>query len=163
MDIKNNDIILSFLTEKLYNYRQKEKDIHDLMISIQISMVEKGNFEKKSTLYNKGIESMNDLSESLIDVNAIIEFLKENIRNLFDEKKEKDKIESIFEMKLIPPVLDVKESSFFDSMDEEKLKKEKEILNEKMKDMLLNKKYDEFKSAKVKFDYIQESINEHNN
>ncbi len=162
-ELKEN-IILNFLSEKLYNYRQKEKDIHDLMVSIQISMVEKGNLEKNSNLYNKGVESMNDLSESLIDINAIIDFLKDSIRNLFDktkETKENRKIESIFEMKLIAPVLDTKIKIFYDSMDEEHLKKEKEILNKEMREMLINKKYDEFKCAKIKFDYIQESINEY--
>lgn len=156
------DILINFLSEKLYQYRQKEKEVHDLMVSIQISIIERGNLEKNSNLYNKGVESMNDLSESLIDINAVIDFLKDSIRNLFDEKKDKKKIDSIFEMKLIPPVLDTQMKTFYDSMDEENLTKEKEKLNKEMREMLINKKYDDFKNAKVKFDYIQEAITEYN-
>jgi hypothetical protein len=160
---EDNNILINFLSEKLYQYRQKEKEKHDLMISIQISMIERGNIEKNSTLYNKGVDNMNELSESLIDINAVIDFLKESIRDLFDENKDKKKIESIFEMKLISPVLDAKMKTFYDSMDEETLIKEKEKMNIDMKDMLVNKKYDDFKNAKVKYDYIQEAITEYNN
>ncbi len=154
-DIDSNSII-NFLSDELYNYRIEEKKKHDLMISIQISMIERGKFEKKSELYNKGVENMTELSESLIDINAVIDFIKSSLKKkIVNDNK---KLNSIFEMKLIPPILDSKMKSFYDSMDEESLIKEKDKLNKEMELMLLNKKYDDFTNAKIKFDYIQEAI-----
>ena len=148
--------IIKFLSDELYNYRMEEKKKHDLMVSIQISMIEKGKFEKNTELYNKGVENMTDLSESLIDVNAVIDFIKSSLKKKIgnDDKK----LNSIIEMKLMSPVLDAKMKSFYDSMDEETLIKEKEKLNKEMQLMLLNKEYDDFTKAKIKYEYIQEAI-----
>jgi hypothetical protein len=150
--------IIKFLSDELYNYRMEEKKKHDLMVSIQISMIEKGKFEKNTELYNKGVENMTDLSESLIDINAVIDFIKSSLKKKIVSDDGNKKLNSIIEMKLISPVLDAKMKDFYDSMEEETLVKEKEKLNKEMELMLLNKEYDDFTKAKIKYEYIQKAI-----
>lgn len=149
MDIKE------YLIKKYQESRILEKEYDIIVCSIQINMIEKGTVTKDIKLRNLGINNLEYITDKLVDLNAVIEFLKTELTNYIKD-------DDILEKEVILPGLNDSEKEKIvnrTNKDLELLKKEKEQLNRLMFEMLTNKKFDEFLNKRKDFEYIDWLIN----
>lgn len=150
MDIKD------YLIKKYQESRILEKEYDTILCSIQIHMIEKGTLTKDIKLRILGINNLEYITDKLVDLNAVIDFLKVELKKYLKDD------DSILEKEVILPGLSDSEKEDIinrTNKDIEILKKEKEQLNRLMFEMLSEKKFDEFLNKRKDFEYIDWLIN----
>jgi hypothetical protein len=149
-----NELVFNYLTNKLNNSKIQEAQYDIILYSIQIHMIEKGTILKDIKLRNLGIDNLDYISDKLVDLNAVIAFLKSEIELLITDKQQ---LKDIFNKKIsLPSLNDTEKEEIMQKThkDLDLLKKEKEQLNTQMFDLLVNKQFNDFLEKKKIYEYI---------
>ena len=151
--------ILGYLSSELDKFRTEEKQIHDLIVFVQNNLLLLNKTKK-----NKGNDLFELLSDKIVDVNAIVIYLKHSIRkfiiqeaNEIENEKEREidieeKIKSIICKPLNFGILDDLEKEKYTN-----LNKTEEItkINKELIELLINEKYQEFFKLKSVLIYLE--------
>lgn len=151
--------IIDYLTSKYHESRILENEYDIIVCSIQINMIEKGTVNKDIKLRNLGISNLEFITDKLVDLNAVIDFLKIELKNHI---KEDARLQCILKKEVVLDGLKDSEKEEIltrTNKDIELLRKEKEKLNKSMFEMLCNKDFNEFLIKKKDFEYIDWLIN----
>ncbi len=151
--------IIDYLISKYKVSKTLESEYDTIVCSIQINMIEKGTVTKDIKLRNLGISNLEFITDKLVDLNAVIEFLKIELKNHI---KDDARLQSILKKEVELPGLNDSEKEEIltrTKKDIDLLKKEKEKLNKSMFEMLCNKDFNEFLNKKKDFEYIDWLIN----
>jgi hypothetical protein len=151
--------IIDYLISKYQESKILETEYDIIVCSIQINMIEKGTVNKDIKLRNLGISNLEFITDKLVDLNAVIEFLKIELKNHI---KDDTRLQSILKKEVVLAGLNDSEKEEIlarTKKDIELLKKEKEKLNKSMFEMLCNKDFNEFLNKKKDFEYIDWLIN----
>ena len=159
------DQIIDFLSSEYYKYRIEEDKFHELASFIQTMQNNLFDNMNKITQHSKNtpnqntkentkekMNKINDLMDSvsdrLVDVNAIVIYLKETIVKNFPDKSDE------IIKKPVEYTIDTKFKEQINAMTMPDLKKETEKLNTEMIDSLFNQEYNEFIEIKQKLLFI---------
>ena len=150
--------LIDFLSSEYHKYRIEEYKFHELASFIQTNLID--NLNKKSEIKientKENIRKINDLMDSvsdyLVDVNAVVIYLKKLITKHCPKKSQE------IINKPVEYTIDTKFKEQIDSISQEELKKEKERLNKEMLEFLFNQKYNEFIETKQKIICITKKI-----
>jgi len=146
--------ILGYLTSELDKFRTEEKQLHDLLIFVQNNLLLLNKTKK-----NKGNDLFEMLSDKIVDVNAIVIYLKHSIRKFIiqeaneNEKTDvEEKIKSIICKPLNFGILDDMEKEKYKNLDS---KEEITKINKQLIELLINEKYEEFFKLKSVLMYLE--------
>jgi hypothetical protein len=151
--------IIDYLISKYNESKIIETEYDTILCSIQINMIEKGTVNKDIKLRNLGINNLEYISDKLVDLNAVIEFLKLELKKHI---KNDAKLQSILKKEVVLDGLNDSEKEEIvvrTNKDVALLKKEKEQLNISMFKMLCDKDFQQFLNKKKDFEYINWLIN----
>jgi hypothetical protein len=85
--------ILGYLTSELDKLRVEEKQLHDLIIFVERNLAKLNKYKTQNS-QNKGNLLLDILSDKIVDVNAIVIYLKHSIRKIIiKQANEKEKTE----------------------------------------------------------------------
>ena len=155
--------ILGYLSSELDKFRTEEKQIHDLIVFVQNNLLLLNKTKK-----NKGNDLFELLSDKIVDVNAIVIYLKHSIRkfiiqeaNEIENEKEREidieeKIKSIICKPLNFGILDDLEKEKYTNLNNN-LDSREEItkINKQLIELLINEKYQEFFKLKSVLIYLE--------
>ncbi len=147
--------IIDYLISKYQESKIIEAEYDTILCSIQINMIEKGTITKDIKLRNLGINNLEYISDKLVDLNAVIAFLKTELKNHITD-------DAIFKKEVVLSGLNDSEKEEIlarTNKDIELLKKEKEQLNTLMFKMLCDKDFKGFLEKRKDFEYIDWLIN----
>jgi hypothetical protein len=147
--------IIDYLISKYQESKIIEAEYDTILCSIQINMIEKGTITKDIKLRNLGINNLEYISDKLVDLNAVIAFLKTELKNHITD-------DAIFKKEVVLSGLNDSEKEEIlarTNKDIELLKKEKEQLNTLMFKMLCDKDFKGFLKKRKDFEYIDWLIN----
>jgi hypothetical protein len=151
--------IIDNLISKYQESKILETEYDIIVCSIQINMIEKGTITKDIKLRNLGISNLEFITDKLVDLNAVIEFLKIELKNHI---KDDTRLQYIIEKEVVLDGLNDSEKEEIvvrTNKDVALLKKEKEQLNISMFKMLCDKDFQQFLNKKKDFEYINWLIN----
>jgi hypothetical protein len=153
--------ILGYLTSELDKLRGEEKQLHDLIVFVENNL---SKLNKYKTLHNqsKGDLLLDVLSDKIVDVNAIVVYLKHSIRKIIikeanenekiNQKAIEEKIKSIICKPLNFNVLDDLEKEKYSNLDS---KEEMNKINQQLIESLINEKYEDFFRLKSVLFYLE--------
>jgi hypothetical protein len=155
--------ILGYLTSELDKFRTEEKQLHDLIVFVENNLLLLNKTKK-----NKGNDLFEMLSDKIVDINAIVIYLKHSIRkiiiqeaNEIEKEKEKEidieeKIKSIICKPLNFGILDDLEKEKYSNLNNN-LDSREEItkINKQLIELLINEKYEEFFKLKSVLIYLE--------
>ena len=165
------DNVIDFLSSEYYKYRIEEAKFHELASFIQTmqnnlfdnmnktiqhskntpntpNTTNQNTKENTKEKMNKINDLMDSVSDRLVDVNAIVIYLKETIVKNFPDKSDE------IIKKPVEYTIDTKFKEKINAMTMTELKKETEKLNTEMIDSLFNQEYNEFIEIKQKLLFI---------
>jgi hypothetical protein len=145
--------IIDYLFYELKKVRLKEEEIYDLITFIEHNMI------KNKNLKTKGLELIDSLSNVLVDITAIVIYLKESLKLKIKDKEEYNNYIILSEPKHI--MNDMNDNTDFDkynNMKIDEIENEKKILNNDMINLLLSEKYQEFMKKKDIFIFLEKKI-----
>ena len=169
--------ILGYLTSELDKFRTEEKQLHDLIVFVQNNLLLLNKTKK-----NKGNDLFELLSDKIVDVNAIVIYLKHSIRkfiiqeaNEIEKEKENERekereieieieIEIYVEEKIKSIICKPLNFGILDDLEKEKytnlnnnLDSREEItkINKQLIELLINEKYQEFFKLKSVLIYLE--------
>jgi hypothetical protein len=151
----NEKIIIDYLFYELKKVRLKEEEIYDLITFIEHNMI------KNKNLKTKGLELIDSLSNVLVDITAIVIYLKESLKLKLKDNEEYNKYIILSEPKHIMKDMNDNNNNDFDkynNMKIDELENEKKILNNDMITLLLSEKYEEFMKKKDIFTFLEKKI-----
>ena len=153
MDNEKEKHIIDYLFYELKKVRLKEEEIYDLITFIEHNMI------KNKNLKTKGLELIDSLSSVLVDITAIVIYLKESLKLKIKDKEEYNNYIILSEPKYI--INDINDNTNFDkynNMKIDELENEKKLLNNDMINLLLSEKYQEFTKKKDIFTFLEKKI-----
>ncbi len=153
--MNNEQIIIDYLFYELKKVRLKEEEIYDLITFIEHNMI------KNKNLKTKGLELIDSLSNVLVDITAIVIYLKESLKLKLTDKEEYNKYIILSEPKHIMNDMNDNDNNDFDNynnMKIDELENEKKKLNNDMITLLLSEKYEEFMKKKDIFTFLEKKI-----
>ena len=150
--------ILGYLSSELDKFRTEEKQIHDLIVFVQNNLLLLNKTKK-----NKGNDLFELLSDKIVDVNAIVIYLKHSIRKFIIQEAneiENEKEEIDVEEKIKSIICKPLNFGILDDLEKEKytnLNKTEEItkINKELIELLINEKYQEFFKLKSVLIYLE--------
>ena len=160
------DNVIDFLSSEYHKYRIEEDKFHELASFIQTMQNNLFDNMNKTTQHSKNtpkqntpnqntkekMNKINDLMDSVsdrvVDVNAIVIYLKETIVKNFPDKSDE------IIKKPVEYIIDTKFKEQINAMTMSELKKETEKLNTEMIESLFNQEYNEFIEIKQKLIFI---------
>lgn len=149
----NEKIIIDYLFYELKKVRLKEEEIYDLITFIEHNMI------KNKNLKSKGLELIDSLSNVLVDITAIVIYLKEALKLKLKDNEEYNKYIMLSEPKhIINNIGDNDNISNYNNMKIDELENEKKKLNDEMITLLLSEKYEEFMKKKDIFTFLEKKI-----
>jgi hypothetical protein len=151
----NEKIIIDYLFYELKKVRLKEEEIYDLITFIEHNMI------KNKNLKTKGLELIDSLSNVLVDITAIVIYLKESLKLKIKDKEEYNKYIILSEPKHLINIMNDNDNTDFDkynNMKIDELENEKNKLNNDMINLLLSEKYEDFMKKKDIFTFLEKKI-----
>ena len=159
--------ILGYFTSELDKFRTEEKQLHDLIVFVENNLLLLNKTKK-----NKGNDLFELLSDKIVDVNAIVIYLKHSIRkfiikeaNEIEKEKEREiEIEIYVEEKIKSIICKPLNFGILDDLEKEKytnlnnnLDSNEEItkINKQLIELLINEKYEEFFKLKSVLIYLE--------
>jgi hypothetical protein len=150
--------ILGYFTSELYKFRTEEKQLHDLIVFVENNLLLLNKTKK-----NKGNDLFELLSDKIVDVNAIVIYLKHSIRKFIIQEAneiENEKEEIDVEEKIKSIICKPLNFGILDDLEKEKytnLNKTEEItkINKELIELLINEKYEEFFKLKSVLIYLE--------
>ena len=159
--------ILGYLTSELDKLRVEEKQLHDLIMFVESNLAKLNKYKTQNS-QNKGNLLLDILSDKIVDVNAIVIYLKHSIRKIIikqaNEKEKTDentnesdvdeKIKSIICKPLdygIGMISDLEKEKYQSLNPGEEINK----INQQLIESLVNEKYEEFFKLKSIMFYLE--------
>lgn len=153
MDNEKEKHIIDYLFYELKKVRLKEEEIYDLITFIEHNMINNDN------LKSKGLELIDSLSSVLVDITAIVIYLKESLKLKIKDKEEYNNYIILSEPKhLMNDTDNNNDFNKYNNMKIDELEKEKKKLNNDMITLLLSEKYQEFMKKKDIFTFLEKKI-----
>ena len=152
MDNEKEKHIIDYLFYELKKVRLKEEEIYDLITFIEHNMI------KNKNLKTKGLELIDSLSSVLVDITAIVIYLKESLKLKIKDKEDYNNYIILSEPKHIMNDNDNTDFNKYNNMKIDELENEKKILNNDMINLLLSEKYQEFTKKKDIFTFLEKKI-----
>ena len=152
LEMNNEQIIIDYLFYELKKVRLKEEEIYDLITFIEHNMINNKN------LKTKGLELIDSLSNVLVDITAIVIYLKESLKLKIKDKEEYNKYIILSEPKHIINDMNDNDCDKYNNMKIDELENEKKKLNNDMITLLLSEKYEEFMKKKDIFTFLEKKI-----
>ena len=162
--------ILGYLTSELDKLRVEEKQLHDLIIFVERNLAKLNKYKTQNS-QNKGNLLLDILSDKIVDVNAIVIYLKHSIRkiiikqanekektegnNVDDEKNDVDEQIKIIICKPLDTGI-----GMIDDLEKEKYQslnpgEEMNKINQQLIEALVNENYEEFFKLKSVMFYLE--------
>jgi hypothetical protein len=156
--------ILGYLTSELDKLRVEEKQLHDLIIFVESNLAKLNKYKTQNS-QNKGNLLLDILSDKIVDVNAIVIYLKYSIRKIIiKEANEKEKTEDNDDVDEQIKSIICKPLNFGMISDLEKEKYQSQSLNpgeeinkinQQLIEALVNENYEEFFKLKTIMFYLE--------
>ncbi len=154
--------ILGYLTSELDKLRVEEKQLHDLIIFVESNLAKLNKYKTQNN-QNKGNLLLDVLSDKIVDINAIVIYLKHSIRKIIiKEANEKEKTEDNDDVdeqikNIICKPLNYGMISDLEKEKYQSLNPGEEInkINQQLIEALVNENYEEFFKLKTIMFYLE--------
>ncbi len=154
--------ILGYLTSELDKLRVEEKQLHDLIIFVESNLAKLNKYKTQNN-QNKGNLLLDVLSDKIVDINAIVIYLKHSIRKIIiKEANEKEKTEDNDDVdeqikNIICKPLNYGMISDLEKEKYQSLNPGEEInkINQQLIEALVNEKYEDFFKLKSVMFYLE--------
>lgn len=157
--------ILGYLTSELDKLRVEEKQLHDLIIFVESNLAKLNKYKTQNS-QNKGNLLLDILSDKIVDINAIVIYLKHSIRKIIikqaneKEKTDENTNESDVDEQIKSIICKPLNFGMISDLEKEKyqsLNPGEEInkINQQLIEALVNENYEEFFKLKTIMFYLE--------
>ncbi len=150
-----NDVILEDLINEYYKIKTEEKEYDNIIITIQLQFIERGVATKDRDLIQKGHEIIDHASDRLIEVVSIGKYLISRIEEKINDQQQFNIVKN---KEITLSSLNQNQKDKFNLMNLKELKKEKEIISDKMIKSLKDKDFKKFNDMNISLLYITDLL-----